>query len=50
MFYVVAEPETVAAVERGVFGVPTFVVGGEIFWGHDRLGYVARALGLTSNV
>jgi 2-hydroxychromene-2-carboxylate isomerase len=23
------------AIERGVFGVPTFVVGDELFWGHD---------------
>ncbi|HNE59757.1 MAG TPA: DsbA family protein, partial [Ottowia sp.] len=21
----------------GIFGVPTFVVGSEIFWGHDRM-------------
>ncbi len=25
------------AVQSGVFGVPTFVVNGEIFWGNDRL-------------
>jgi predicted DsbA family dithiol-disulfide isomerase len=25
------------AIERGVFGVPTFVVDDEIFWGHDAL-------------
>jgi len=23
------------ALERGIFGVPTFVVGDELFWGHD---------------
>ena len=23
------------AIERGVFGVPTFVIGDELFWGHD---------------
>ena len=23
------------AIERGVFGVPTFVVGNELFWGQD---------------
>ena len=34
---------TSAAATRGVFGVPTFFVGDEMFWGHDRLGYVARA-------
>lgn len=26
-----------AAVEAGVFGVPSFVAGGELFWGNDRL-------------
>lgn len=25
------------AVEAGAFGVPTFVVDGEVFWGNDRL-------------
>jgi 2-hydroxychromene-2-carboxylate isomerase len=35
---------TAQAVERGVFGVPTFFVGDQLFWGHDRLDYVARAL------
>ena len=25
------------AIARGVFGVPTFVVGNELFWGHDSL-------------
>jgi len=38
--------ETAAAEARGVFGVPTFFVGDELFWGHDRLDYVARALAL----
>jgi 2-hydroxychromene-2-carboxylate isomerase len=33
------------AVARGVFGVPTFVVGDELFWGQDRLGLVEEALG-----
>jgi 2-hydroxychromene-2-carboxylate isomerase len=23
------------AIERGVFGVPTFLIGDELFWGHD---------------
>jgi 2-hydroxychromene-2-carboxylate isomerase len=23
------------AIERGAFGVPTFVIGDEVFWGHD---------------
>jgi 2-hydroxychromene-2-carboxylate isomerase len=25
------------AIRRGVFGVPTFVIGAELFWGHDAL-------------
>jgi 2-hydroxychromene-2-carboxylate isomerase len=32
------------AIERGVFGAPTFFVGGEMFWGNDRLNFVAEAL------
>jgi len=32
---------TVEAEERGVFGVPMFVVGSELYWGTDRL-YLVR--------
>ncbi|MGF1509158.1 MAG: 2-hydroxychromene-2-carboxylate isomerase [Myxococcota bacterium] len=32
------------AVERGAFGVPTFFVGGEMFFGGDRMPFVERAL------
>jgi 2-hydroxychromene-2-carboxylate isomerase len=32
------------AVARGVFGAPTFFVGEEMFWGQDRLEFVAEAL------
>lgn len=35
---------TLAAVERGVFGAPTFFVGNEMFWGQDRLDFVRDAL------
>jgi 2-hydroxychromene-2-carboxylate isomerase len=35
---------TEEAAARGVFGVPTFVVNGELYWGQDRLGLVERAL------
>jgi 2-hydroxychromene-2-carboxylate isomerase len=35
---------TEAAVARGVFGVPTFFVGGEMFFGKDRLWQVEEAL------
>jgi 2-hydroxychromene-2-carboxylate isomerase len=26
--------------EKGVFGVPTFIVNGKLFWGQDRLEFV----------
>jgi 2-hydroxychromene-2-carboxylate isomerase len=35
---------TAAAVARGVFGVPTFFVGAEMFFGKDRLAQVEEAL------
>ena len=35
---------TAEAVERGVFGAPTFFVGAEMFWGQDRLHFVEQAL------
>jgi 2-hydroxychromene-2-carboxylate isomerase len=35
---------TAAAVGRGVFGIPTFFVGGEMFFGKDRLGQVEEAV------
>lgn len=37
---------TTQAVEAGVFGAPSYVIDGEIFWGQDRLDFVARRLGL----
>ena len=48
-----AEPEvkerlktvTQEAVARGVFGAPTFFVGGQMYWGQDRLDFVRQALG-----
>lgn len=36
---------TEAAVARGVFGIPTFFVGDEMFFGKDRLGQVEEMLG-----
>ncbi len=32
------------AIERQVFGVPTYVLDGEPFWGQDRLDFLDRAL------
>lgn len=47
-----AEPEvkerlkavTQEAVERGVFGAPTFFVDGQMHWGQDRLDFVKQVL------
>lgn len=47
-----ATPETTAdldsntrsAMEAGVFGIPCWEIGGELFWGQDRLPFVERAL------
>ncbi len=33
------------AIEAGVFGAPSYVIDGDIFWGQDRLDFVARKLG-----
>jgi 2-hydroxychromene-2-carboxylate isomerase len=38
------ERDTQAAIEAGVFGAPTYVVDGEMFWGQDRLDFVERTL------
>jgi 2-hydroxychromene-2-carboxylate isomerase len=35
---------TQIAVERGVFGAPTFFVGEKMFWGQDRIEFVKEAL------
>ena len=32
------------AIARGVFGAPTYVLDGELFWGQDRLDFLARKL------
>ena len=39
------DANTDRAIEQGVFGVPTFVIDDELFWGQDRLDFVAQALG-----
>jgi 2-hydroxychromene-2-carboxylate isomerase len=38
------EANTRRAIEAGVFGAPSYVVAGEIFWGQDRLDFLERAL------
>ena len=35
---------TERAVERGVFGIPTFFVGTDMFWGKERLAQVKAAI------
>jgi len=39
--------QTDAAIARGVFGVPTFEIGDELFWGYDDLGFVEQFLAGT---
>ena len=38
------ELDTQRAIDVGVFGAPSFVIDGEIFWGQDRLDFVQRRL------
>jgi 2-hydroxychromene-2-carboxylate isomerase len=38
------EFNTQAAIDAGVFGAPSYVVDGEIFWGQDRLDFLERRL------
>lgn len=35
---------TQVAIEAGVFGAPSYVIDGELFWGQDRLDFVERRL------
>lgn len=38
------QTDSEAALARGVFGAPSFVIDGEIFWGQDRLDFVEKKL------
>ena len=38
------ELDSQRAIEAGVFGAPSYVINGEIFWGQDRLEFVQRRL------
>ena len=38
------ETNTQRAIDAGVFGSPSYVIDGEIFWGQDRLDFVQRRL------
>jgi 2-hydroxychromene-2-carboxylate isomerase len=35
---------TQEAIDRDVFGAPTYIYAGELFWGQDRLDFLDRAL------
>ena len=38
------ELDSQRAIDGGVFGAPTYVIDGEMFWGQDRLEFVERRL------
>ena len=38
------EQDSQRAIDSGVFGAPSYVVEGEMFWGQDRLDFVERKL------
>jgi len=42
------ESDSAQAIAAGVFGAPSYVIDGEVFWGQDRLDFVARRLGLRA--
>ena len=38
------DANTEEAISRGVFGVPAYLIGDQVFWGQDRLDFDERAL------
>lgn len=38
------EVEIAAAIQRGVFGIPTFVIADQMWWGNDRLDFLEEYL------
>lgn len=40
------DAHTQAAIDGGVFGSPSYVLDGELFWGQDRLDFLQRQLGV----
>lgn len=38
------EDNTNRALDRGVFGIPSYVLDGEVFWGQDRLEFLEHRL------
>ena len=41
------EADSQRAIEAGVFGAPSYMVDGELFWGQDRLDFLERSLART---
>ena len=38
----VRKSESEQAISKGIYGVPSYVVGQEVFWGQDRLDFLER--------
>ena len=38
------EANTQQAIDKGIFGAPSYVLDGEVFWGQDRLDFLERKL------
>ena len=36
--------ETNMAIEKGVFGVPSFIIGDNLFWGNDQMEHIELVL------
>jgi carboxymethylenebutenolidase len=43
-FDAILDENTQEAIAAGVFGVPTFKIGDQLYWGQDRLDFVEEAL------
>ena len=41
------EEDTKMAIDKGIFGAPSYLIEGELFWGQDRVDFVAEKLGVT---
>ncbi|MCH9675972.1 MAG: 2-hydroxychromene-2-carboxylate isomerase [Gammaproteobacteria bacterium] len=42
------EKDTRSAIAQGVFGAPSYIYRGDLFWGQDRLEFLGRALSEAS--
>ena len=40
------DANTQQAIDKGIFGAPSYVLDGEVFWGQDRLDFLERKLKL----